>query len=42
MGAMANGHCASLKVVNIPSDVKWQIQARHGIELISENHRTWN
>jgi len=42
MGVMANGHCASLKVVKIPSDVKWQIQARHGVELISESHRTWN
>ena len=29
LGAGANGHCAHLKVVSIPSDVKWEIQARH-------------
>jgi hypothetical protein len=42
MGTLANGHCASLKVVSIPLDVKWEIQARHGIEVVSETHRTWN
>jgi hypothetical protein len=42
LGAGANGHCACLKVVSIPSDVKWEIQTRHGIELVSEAHRTWN
>src|SRR3569832_420110 len=42
MGVRANGHCARLKVVSIPSDVKWEIQARYGIELVCETHRTWN
>ena len=42
LGVGANGHCASLKIISIPSDVKWEIQARHGIELVSEAHRTWN
>jgi hypothetical protein len=42
LGAGANGLRAHLKIVSIPSDVKWKIQARHGIELVSEAHRTWN
>lgn len=42
LGSLANGHCADLKVVAIPSDVKWQVEARHGIELIREAHRTWS
>lgn len=42
LGIGANGYCASLKVVSIPSDVKWEIYARHGIEHVSETHRTWN
>lgn len=42
MGISANGHCANLKVVAIPSDVKWKIEARHGVEIVTEMHRTWN
>jgi hypothetical protein len=41
LGAEANGHCAELKVVTIPDDVRWEIQAVDGVELVSEAHRTW-
>lgn len=41
LGAEANGHCAELKVVAIPDDVKWQINNVDGVEQVSEVHRTW-
>jgi hypothetical protein len=39
--AEANGHCAELKVVAIPEEVKWKISTVDGVELVSEEHRTW-
>lgn len=42
LGAEANGRCASLKIVEIPDDVKWQIEEYDGIEWIAEEHRTWS
>ena len=42
LGAQANGHCAELKVVEIPTDVKWRIEKHGGVERVSEIHRTWN
>jgi hypothetical protein len=39
--AEANGHCAELKVVSIPDEVKWQISTVDGIEHVSEVHRVW-
>ena len=41
LGADANGHCAALKVVAIPDDVRWEIRAVNGVEHVSEAHRTW-
>ena len=38
----ANGHCASLKVVEIPQDVQWKIQNMHGVECVQEVHREWS
>ena len=38
----ANGHCAQLKIVSIPDDVKWQIAKADGTEHVSEVHRTWS
>jgi hypothetical protein len=38
----ANGHCAELKIVSIPDDVKWQISKKDGTEHVSEVHRTWS
>ena len=41
LGANANGHCAELKVVAIPDDVRWEICSVDGVEQVSEVHRTW-
>lgn len=41
LGEEANGHCAELKVVSIPDEVKWQISTMNGVEHVSEVHRTW-
>ena len=38
----ANGHCAELKVVTIPDEVKWEILKTDGMEHVSEVHRTWS
>ena len=40
-GAEANGHCAELKIVEIPNDVEWQIERSGGVEHVSEAHRMW-
>ena len=37
-----SGRCASLKIVEIPDDVKWEIQEYDGFEHIAEVHRTWS
>jgi hypothetical protein len=37
----ANGHCAELKVVEIPNDIEWKIEKSYGIEHVSESHRQW-
>jgi len=41
MGAAAGGKFATLKVVEIPADVQWEIEEYDGMEWISEMHRTW-
>lgn len=41
LGEEANGACAELKIVEIPDDVKWEIEEYDGIEWVSEVHRTW-
>jgi len=41
MGKDANGRHAHLKVVEIPDDVKWEIEQYDGDEHIAEVHRTW-
>jgi hypothetical protein len=40
-GKVANGDCAKLKVVEIPSEVEWEIDEYDGTEHIAEVHRTW-
>jgi hypothetical protein len=42
LGAEANGHCAELKIVEVPTDVQWQLERVGGVEHISEAHRTWH
>jgi len=41
LGDEANGPCASLKVIEIPDDIQWQINEYDGREWIAEEHRTW-
>jgi hypothetical protein len=41
LGNLANGFCASLRIVEIPDGVEWHISEYDGIEHIAENHRTW-
>ena len=38
----ASGKYASLKIVEIPDDVEWQIEEYDGSEWIAEKHRIWN
>lgn len=41
LGEEANGHAASLKIVEVPLDIPWEIEKSFGIEHVSEQHRTW-
>lgn len=41
MGEKAQGKYASLRIVEIPDDVKWQVEEYDGMEHIAEKHRTW-
>jgi hypothetical protein len=42
LGEVANGFCASLRVIEIPDDVKeWYIDDYDGVETIHEKHRYW-
>jgi hypothetical protein len=41
LGEEANGNFADLKIVKIPSNIKWQIMEYDGDEWIAEKHRTW-
>jgi hypothetical protein len=40
-GVEANGWAASLKIVEIPNDVEWQIDEYDGWEWVAEKHRIW-
>jgi hypothetical protein len=40
-GDNAHGWAASLKIVEIPYGVAWQIQDYDGVEWVAEKHRTW-
>lgn len=42
LGAAANGSHATLKIVEIPDGVDWQIDEYDGSESIHEKHRSWN
>ena len=41
LGKKANGMCAALKVVEIPSDIVWFVEEYDGSEHIVEAHRKW-
>lgn len=42
LGPESSGKYASLKVVEIPDDVKWHIEEYDGLEHVAEKHRTWS
>jgi hypothetical protein len=42
LGSKANGEYATLKVVEVPAGVEWQIQTYDGREWVAEKHRTWH
>jgi hypothetical protein len=37
----ADGRCASLKIVEIPDDVEWDISEYDGLETVEEKHISW-
>lgn len=37
----ANGKHATLRIVEIPEDVEWEIEEYDGTEWVAEKHRTW-
>lgn len=39
---LASNGLASLKVVEIPDDVEWEIENYDGVECVSEKHRRWS
>lgn len=41
LGKMANGKCASLKIVEIPDGTQYEISEYDGNEHIAEKHKTW-
>lgn len=41
LGKEANGHCAELKIVEIPEGVEWEIADYDGKEAVEEKHRKW-
>jgi len=41
LGSRANTRVSSLKIVEIPNDVDWQIEEYDGMEWVAEKHRTW-
>lgn len=41
LGKRSFGDHASLRVVEIPDDVEWQIEEYDGNEWVAEKHRTW-
>jgi hypothetical protein len=42
LGDKANGDFASLKIVEIPASIDWQIDEYDGREWVAEAHRTWD
>lgn len=38
----ASDDCSSLKVVEIPDDVDWEIGEYDGVEWVEEKHRRWS
>jgi len=41
LGRKADGDFASLRIADVPNDVKWYIDEYDGIETVREEHRSW-
>lgn len=41
LGDEANGPHATLKIVEVPDGIDWQIEEYDGLEWVAERHRTW-
>lgn len=41
MGEAASGRFASLKVVEVPDGIEWEIDEYDGMEVVEEKHRSW-
>jgi hypothetical protein len=41
LGEEANTRFSTLKIIEIPDDVEWEIEEYDGLEHIAEKHRTW-
>ena len=41
LGEEADGPCAKLNIIEIPYDVKYEIEEYDGMEHVAEVHRTW-
>lgn len=42
MGEEADGRAASLKIIDIPDDIEWEIEEHNGREWVVEKHRRWS
>lgn len=42
LGKAANGKCASLRIVEIPDGIEWEINEYDGSESVEEKHRSWS
>lgn len=41
LGEKANTRFCTLKIVEVPADVEWEIAEYDGLEWVAEKHRTW-
>ena len=42
LGGKADGQCAELKIIKIPSEIEYEIKEYDGLEHVAEVHRTWD
>lgn len=42
LGAAAGGRYSTLKIVEVPDDIEWEIDEYDGLESVEESHRSWS